>query len=99
VTGVDTLSGESPSLYWSDDARTLFYERSNDDVVAVTIGSDGTASPPRVLFSVRGGRIWSVDHPRNRFLVRMSAVGADEPDGLPEPPRIVVITNWLSGPR
>jgi len=99
VTGVDTISPDPPSLYWSADARTLFYERSNDDVVAVTIGADGTASQPRVLFSVRGGQIWDVDHPRNRFLVRMSAVGADRPDGLPEPLRIVVITNLLYGSR
>jgi len=96
VTGTDTLQPGGVILHWSADARTLYYERSNHDVVATTIGTDGTASRPRVVFNVRGGRIMSVDHPRNRFLVRQSAVGADDPDGLPEPNRIVVITNWFA---
>jgi len=96
VTGADTLSSGAYMLHWSADARTLYYERSNHDVVAITIGADGAASRPRVVFNVRGGRIMSLDHAHNRFLVRQSAVGADDPDGLPEPNRIVVITNWFA---
>jgi serine/threonine protein kinase len=95
VTGTDTLSG-GHTLYWSDDARTLYYQRANYDVVATTIGTDGTASRARVLFNLRGGLILGVDHPRSRFLFRQSAVGADDPDGLPEPNRVVVITNWFA---
>jgi len=96
VTGADTLPRSAYVLHWSGDARTLYYERSNHDVVAITIGADGASSRPRVVFNVRGGRIMSFDHAHNRFLVRQSAVGADDPDGLPEPNRIVVITSWFA---
>ena len=97
VTGIDTLYPDPPALHWGPNSRTLYYVTSRPAIVSVTINRTGglQVSDRTVVTEAGTVAVQDFDTGRNRFLVKQSAVGADDPDGLPEPNRLVVITNFF----
>jgi hypothetical protein len=95
VTGGDTLVANPPAFYWSSNSRDLYYVRAEGEVASVTLGAGASVSGRRTVLDLGAARALDLDPVRNRLLVKRSAVGADHPDGLPEPNRLVLITSFF----
>ncbi|NIP82282.1 MAG: hypothetical protein GWM90_24900 [Gemmatimonadetes bacterium] len=97
VTGTDTVLERSEVLHWTPDSRRLLYVRSDGTVVAATLAGDGEdrVVDRAAVMTLGASGPQGYDRERNRFLVTRSTVGAGDPDALPEPNRIVLVTSWL----
>ncbi len=94
VTGGDTLSAYKPAFRWARGSRELYYVRASGELAVVTVGADGSPSSWRTVTGLGTAWLQDLDTVGNRFLVKRSALGAATPDGLPEPNRLMLLTNF-----
>jgi len=94
VTGGDTVSAYSPAFRWARGSRELYYVRASGELAVVTVGANGSPSSRRTVTGLGAAWLQDLDTVGSRFLVKRSALGAATPDGLPEPNRLMLLTNF-----
>jgi len=90
-------AGPGQSPHWSPDGRTIYYRRDSTFVAAsVETTPTFAVRSRRNLFTARSASIEDVHPDGTRFLMRVSdANRAQAARPTPEPPRLVIVVNWL----